>query len=290
MITMDYNPVIPQPPDIPSDSQSGLDSNFIQLNDIYGQDHIPFGNLIEEATSTAPIVITSPTHRLSTGNQVTVFNMEGMLPTGAFLEWPINEQTFTVTVTDENTFSLDGTDGTDEELFPPYLARSGDFSSIDLPYGKHLKNFFQFPLEAPPNRASPKTAYFTQEVEKANENVENLSQLFFQNDDMEEDITQLTDLVQVGMQGRSRGWRTPWGLIINTGFPRLTGKFTTHNFVVPFTNLGIAMMLTRDALQQIGDGTRNPVSFIINLRQFNARIETSGREAIANCRYWAIGF
>lgn len=280
MIT--YNPVIPQAADLPSDSQSDINSNFFSLNTTYGQDHIPFGNSIENATSEAPIVITSPIHRLTTGNQVTVFNMEGINSNEVRIDWPINDDTFLVTVIDENTFSLDGSDGSDEILFPPYLENSGDFNSLDLPYGQHLKNFFPTPLTEPPNRISPKTAYFPMEML-------NLSQLFFQNGDMEENITQLTGLSPIVSNHRGTGWKTPWGLIINMGKRKLNGDVQTFAFPVPFTVLPISLMITRDALEEAGSGTRNPAGRIINLTQFNARIERSGNTAIAGCHFLAIG-
>ena len=57
---------------------------------------------ISGATSANPIVITAPAHGLSTGNQVQISGVQGNAAANG---------TFTITVVDANTFSLNGVDG-----------------------------------------------------------------------------------------------------------------------------------------------------------------------------------
>lgn len=59
---------------------------------------------ISDATQADPVVITSSSHSLSTGDQVYIDGVEGMTE--------INGRTFTITVIDSDEFSLDDEDGT----------------------------------------------------------------------------------------------------------------------------------------------------------------------------------
>jgi hypothetical protein len=277
-----YNPFIPQPPDLPSDSQPDMDSNFFSLNTIFGVDHIPFGNLIEQATLANPIVVTSTNHRLTTGNTVTIFNLEGTTPAGAREEWPINGNSFVVTVIDANTFSLNGSDSTS---YPEYLPNSGDFSSVSLPYGQHTKTFLNSPPLNPPNRAAPRSAYFSQDIQ-------NLAQLFYQNNPTAADIYQLTNLQFVNQTANGWGFRTPWGLKINMGqVVAFTVNFTTYDLPLPFTTTPIAIIATRGFIrQQTGTGTKS-ISAVLNSNStFQIRYsQNSGGDGSAYADYLAIG-
>ncbi len=292
-----YNPNIPQPRDLPSDSQSDFDTNFLSLNEVFGEDHVPFGNIIEAATIAAPIVITSTTHRLTTGNSVTVFNMEGTNDVGVREDWPINGTTFTVTVIDDNTFSLDGSDST---TFPTYLANSGDFSSISIPYGNHTKNFFPSPQLNPPNRASPKSAYFSQEV--VNENSLNQTELFFQNGETLADIVQLTNIpsspiVQyrnlAGVSiGNGRGFITPWGTIVNFGNAQvLRGLFTTLNYAIPYTSQVFSFTMTRGPVRATNTFQENPIGQSLSNTQFRMSISSTSNlsSVIARVSFISLG-
>lgn len=279
---MTYNPNIPQAFDLPSDSQADIESNFLRLNEVFGQDHIPFGNLIEEATQAAPIVCTSTNHRLTSGDTVTVFNMEGLTNLNVREDWPINGNSFTVTVIDENTFSLDASDST---TYPTYLPNSGDFSSPALPYGYHTKNFFPTPRLNPPSRAAPRSAYFTQ-------NIENLAELFFQNGASLEDIVQLTDIQIAAQTTAGWGFTTPWGLRINIGdVIGIATAFTTYNFPLPFQSVVYSLTLSRGRIVfQSGTGGKNPVGNVLSLSQFQVQYQRSGTsQDRAHILYMAVG-
>ncbi len=289
---MTYNPNIPQAPDLPSDSQPDIDSNFISLNQVFGEDHIPFGNLIEEATLAAPCVITSVNHRLTTADTVTVFNMEGITTGGAREDWSINGTLFVVTVVDDDTFSLDGSNTATE---PTYLTNSGDFTSAALPYGEHTKNFFPSPILNPPNRANPKTAYFTQ-------NIQNLAELFFQNDETDADIFQLTNIplgattlyraLDNSQIGKGIGFTTPWGMIINFGqVLTLAGLPFTLNYAVPYTSQVFSFTITTGPAGAFNsNNVENPIGNSISLTQFIIDYVSDSLLSVrANVNFIAIG-
>lgn len=262
-----YNPRIPQAPDLPSDSQPDIDSNFLSLNEVYGEDHIPFGNLIEEATLAAPIFITSTNHRLTTGNTVTMFNMEGITDNNVREDWTINGSAFVVTVIDDDTFSLDGSDST---TFPTYISNSGDFSSVSLPYGSHTKNFFPTPQLNPPNRVAPKSAYFTQ-------NIENLAELFFQNGNTLADVFQITNLPISATTTEGFGFVTPWGWIVNMGEITIDNLgFTTFDYPLAFTSEVFSLTLTRGVIRinPGGSSTKSVVGSSLSTTQFQAQYTT----------------
>ncbi len=262
-----YNPRIPQATDIPSDSQEVIESNFLSLNEVYGEDHVPFGNLIEEATLAAPIVITSTNHRLTTGNTVTVFNMEGLNDKNVPEDWTINGSASVVTVIDDDTFSLDGSDST---TFPTYISNSGDFSSVSLPYGSHTKNFFPVTQQNSPNLAAPRSSYFTQTVE-------NLGELFFQNGNTLAALLQMTNLPISENTTEGFGFVTPWGVIINIGqITADNSQFRTFNYPLAFTNRVFSLTLTRGIFRiNPGNSTKSIVGSSLSNTQFRVRYETT---------------
>ncbi len=277
-----YNPRIPQATDLPSDSQLDIESNFLNLNEVYGEDHVPFGNLIEEATLAAPIVITSTNHRLTTGNTVTVFNMEGLNDKNVPEDWTINGSAFVVTVIDDDTFSLDGSDST---TFPTYIANSGDFSSVSLPYGSHTKNFFPTIQQNPPNRNTPKSAYFTQ-------NIDNLAELFFQNGSTLADSLQMTNLAVAITTNVGKGFVTPWGWIVNMGeVIAVANTFTTFNYPLAFTNRVYSFTITRGRIRaSSAAGTRNPVGSSLSNTQFQVRYANDvSNNFVTRIKFIAIG-
>lgn len=289
---MTYNPNIPQGPDLPSDSQPDINSNFLSLNQVFGEDHIPFGNLIEEATLATPCVLTSTNHRLTTADTVTVFNMEGITTGGVRQDWSINSTLFVVTVIDEDTFSLDGSNTTDE---PPYIANSGDFTSAELPYGEHTKNFFPSPLLNPPNRNNPKSAYFTQ-------NIDNLAQLFFQNDGTEDDVVQLSNLPISGrviwraldnsLLGKGFGFTTPWNIIVNFGQVfTLRGLAFTLNYAVPYTSQVFSFNISNGPNGSLNlERMENPIGESLNNTQFKIDYASDSLISVrSNVNFIAIG-
>jgi len=289
---MTYNPNIPQPPDLPSDNQPDINSNFLVLNQVFGEDHIPFGNLIEEATLATPSVLTSTNHRLTTGDTVTVFNMEGITDGGVRTNWSINSMLFTVTVIDENIFSLDGSNTTAE---PTYIANSGDFSSLALPYGQHTKNFFPSTLENPPNRNNPKSAYFTQ-------NINNLAELFFQNNGTADDVFQLTNIPVAGREifraldnkqlGKGVGFRTPWNIIVNFGqVQTVKGLPFTLNYPVPYLSQVFSFNITTGPAPNFNkNDIENAIGESISNTQFKIDYASDNViTVVANVNFIAIG-
>src|SRR5208337_4696378 len=117
---MTYNPFIPAPIDLPSDSQGDILSNFNLINQFFGVDHVAFGSSIKTATNASPCKITSPNHTLSTGATVTISSMTGTTKQGVITPWPLNGNTFTITVSDANHFTLNGTNTTNLATYPPY--------------------------------------------------------------------------------------------------------------------------------------------------------------------------
>ena len=91
--------------------------------------------VITNATNTAPIVITSPFHRLNSGDVVVVSGVVGNTAANAI---------YTVTVIDQNTFSLDGSVGTGN-----YVS-GGQFSVIQGP-NEGGQGSLHFSLAADPN-------------------------------------------------------------------------------------------------------------------------------------------
>ncbi len=288
---MTYNPNIPQAPDLPSDSQPDIDSNFISLNQVFGVDHIPFGNLIEAATLAAPCVITSTNHRLTTADTVTVFNMEGITTAGVREDWSINGTLFIVTVVDDDTFSLDGSNTATE---PVYLANSGDFTSAALPYGNHTKNFFPSPVFNPPNRANPKSAYFSQ-------NIMNIAELFFQNDQTVNDIFPLTNIpisattlynIAGTALGKGLGFTTPWGITLNFGqLFALKSLTLTHNYAVAYTSQVFSFTMTLGPASFFSTTPQqNPFGRSVSNTQFQIGYATgSAQDANAIINFIAIG-
>lgn len=66
-----------------------------------------------------PTQITSPSHGLSTGDVILISNVGGMIE--------LNDQTYTITVVDANTFTLDGVDDTS---FTPYTSGGNWVSTV----------------------------------------------------------------------------------------------------------------------------------------------------------------
>lgn len=77
------------------------------------------GNITAIAQPTNPTQITSPSHNLTTGAVITITGVVGMTQ--------LNSNTYTITIIDANTFSLDGLDNTS---FGAYIGPSGIWTTI----------------------------------------------------------------------------------------------------------------------------------------------------------------
>lgn len=256
---MTYNPQTPRGPDIPADDQDEFLSNFRLLNIFFGRDHIPFGNIIRTATLATPCVITSLNHRLSTGNSVTVTHMNGLNVNGVVIPWSINGSSFVVTVIDENTFSLNGSNTTAENT---YIIESGDFTSPDINYGFHTRNFLNQPRTTAPVLASNKQSSFY------SRNINNLAELIFKNANTTAREFQLTNIKTVpnfveNINGK--GIRTPFGVIINFGLIPIANTSTVTTFPIPYTSTVFSLNLTPNI-----PGTEIPLITVVTTTNFTA--------------------
>lgn len=217
---MTYNPGTPLPQDIPADSQDEFLTNFDELNEIYGINHIPFGNTIVSATTANPCVMVSPNHRLTSGDSITLYTLDGLNAETGKEPWPINGNTYAganLTVIDANSFSINQ----DTSTFDPYIESSGNFLCNEADYGYGMHKFINFAqkLTAGPGRAAPLSALYTRQVERQSLNYpfDKITQtsLYFQNNVANE--YQLTNNTIINETGsiKGYGWRTPWGTIIN---------------------------------------------------------------------------
>ena len=66
-----------------------------------------FIGILTNATTTNPVQVTIPNHGLTTGNEIYIYHVDGMTE----LNIGDGENSYTVTVIDENTVTLDGVDG-----------------------------------------------------------------------------------------------------------------------------------------------------------------------------------
>ena len=239
---MTYNPGIPQPRDIPSASQAPILSDFKLLNDYFNVNHVPFAGIIAVISRSNPCRVGSFKHTLITGDQVTFYNLDET--TGM---QNLNGNTYTITVINESSFSLDGVDSTN---FPVYQS-GGNYSSAQLKYGFHKYVNFASAFDTDPNSVVGSTLY-----PKKTDNVANL---YYQNGATSAFVKPLTNLTRVqtsenlGPEGADNGFhngfKTPWGLIVNMGTIRSTTvPMVNYTFAIPFTTqvytlIGTAQLL-----------------------------------------------
>ena len=76
---------------------------------------------IDDISTTNPVVVSIHNHNLDAGNKINLYHIEGIPE--------LNGATYTITRIDDDTFSLDGIDGT---LYEPYL---GSGIAVKGPYG-----------------------------------------------------------------------------------------------------------------------------------------------------------
>lgn len=239
---MSYFPGIPQPDDIPADSQDEFLINYGTLNNVFGVNHIPFGNTVVSATNANPCVITSTNNRLVDGDQVTFYHMYGINSNGIRVIWPdtINGVNFVVTkiVGDDDSFSIP----LDTSSYDTYEPSSGNYLvTSSYPYGYHtLINLLQ-PIANNPNLNSPNSSLFSKQITDifprtiipipliSNE-------LFFQNNNSS--TYQLTNN-NLKRNTLSYSFISPWGIIINMfpviSVPSNVSPPIVFNYGIPYT-------------------------------------------------------
>lgn len=239
---MSYFPSIPQPDDIPADSQDEFLTNYGTLNEEFGINHIPFGNTVTSATLANPSVITSVNHRLITGDTVTFYHMFGINTNVGRIPWPdtINGVNFAITKIDDDSFSIP----LDTSSFDPYEASSGNYLVTSAySYGFHTKLNIPNALLNSPNLVSPKSSIYTKVIEKTyvrgkfpnftNEVISSI-ELFFQNANSGE--KQLTNNNMIPKFQGTQGLTLPWGVILNFNFATVGGQNqTVFSYAVPYT-------------------------------------------------------
>ena len=176
------------------------------------------------------VLLESTNHGLSTGATVTISSMTGTTTQGVITPWPLNGNTYTITVTSPNRFTLNGTNTTNTTTYPPYNANSGDYQASTNNYGYHTKTFFPQPLPSDPNLANPISAYYTKF------DVDKVPQFFYQDDAGAANIVQLTSLPPI-LNANGAGFVTPWGFIINMGQIKVQGSsFKMFSYPIPYTS------------------------------------------------------
>lgn len=285
-----YEPNTPLPPDIPAESQDDFVSNFTTANDQYGVDHIPFGNSIITATSAAPTVINSPNHLLTTGDTVEVNHMYGVAEDGTITLWSISGSSFTVTVIDDDNFSLDGSD---TSLDPTYNG-TGDWNSTTpgYPYGYHKKLSFADFLRATPNLAPTKSSLFTQQVDEIiGDSKEPVIDLAFQNNVTLAAIASLTN-IQVFQNANGSYFTTPWGLLVQYGgalSPTRSTDPRTFFFAKAFTSVVYTIILVQNGSSSASGGySAEPLS-LTQFKIHNADNPVGGSFPVIKFSWLAIG-
>jgi hypothetical protein len=288
---MTYNPNTPLPQEIPAESQSRFLDNFTLLNQYFGRDHVPFGNVISNATLAAPCVITSASHGLSTGNTVTIYDISGLQGNSA-VQWPIDGSSVTITVIDADTFSLNASDST---LYPPYIDGTGNFSSPSYLYGYHTHITYPTPLKADPpiTTSGGSSLYQKVFIPPPGKQPSRRGDLFFETQISPSIVDQLTRLF-VNTQSSSAGTNysivTPWGVIFNfgkTSHEEFTGPITV-NFKSPYTatNFGVIISLSSGIF---GDAELGVNSTSLTNFSFTSRNESEFSDFNEAINYISIG-
>lgn len=252
---MPYDINTPRPSDLPSDSQEELLENFHVLPQIYGKDHIPFGDSISAATSANPCVVTVPNHNFVNGDILTINNLKGTNLENQIESWSVNGQSSAITVSGDD-ITLSTIDSSNE---PPYIENTGDVYAAAKTnfYGTHKKlTFFDaFPF---PNLGNPYLSIALQQAERyvytgeppvpTQPSLIDVLDLFFQNTATSTQRLTGSALKPFYIPNKTfiqRGIVTPWNVIINFGtninittspetieFPDEFKYKTTHYFTV----------------------------------------------------------
>lgn len=295
---MTYSFNEPQATDIPAVSQGSFLTNFGLINQIFGINHIPFGNVIQLATNDNPCTFFSQNNRLNSGDTITISHLYGINENGVRSEWSINGNSYIVTVVDEDMFSIP----VDTSSFDPYEANSGDFTCTigDLAdtYGFHTEiNFGN--NATPPNRSPPISALYTKETTEnfqpfGQTSIEKKSnKLFFQNSSANEyQLTgaSFTRLINNSIGVRfisSRGFITPWNLVVNFGVGFLANGVASASFPLAktYTTTHYCTIITPTA----GTGT-SPTLKVSSTSLTDFNISASGTGGIGpHFNFFSIG-
>ena len=227
---MSFNYLIPQPPDIPADGQPDYLNNFGLLNQFFNTDHVPFAGCIQNILNSNPCVISSANHTLSTGNTITLQGFNDNTDVGVVTGMgALNNTSPTITVIDENTFSLNGVDST--AYVPFEIGTFASYVSASLLYGFHNKISFNRPI-GDPNLSSPQCSLYS----KLPTSESMQSDLFYQNDKTTTAVEQLTGANFVTVNN-GFGFRTSFGLIFNFGGNSIQmGKPNNFTFPIPYAS------------------------------------------------------
>ena len=233
-----YDQGTPQAVDTGADTQPEFLTNFQLLNQYFSNDHVQFGNSVEIAYNTNPMLIQATNHGLQTGDTITIYNLKGGPPESPTL-WPINGNTYTITFFNQVGFTIP-VDATNLSIYPPYIFFSGNYTSTVYNYGFHKKTTLNNVLDAPPSNPLSGSAYYS----KSLNNVANIGgvELFYNNAATEDQITSFQQTVGVGS-----GFKTPWGTIINYGqftspFVDVGGTSGSFKFPVPYNTFGSVIL------------------------------------------------
>lgn len=223
---MTYNADIPQPPSLPKDDQDDFFMNFGSLNTTFNQDHVPFVGVITNIQQTNPCIVTSPIHTLFTGDMVTFQSLNNTPPSFITGMGELNGNTYTITVIDENNFSLNSTDATG---FTPYntTLKLGNYSSASLSYGFHKKVTFPYVIGADPLLGNQVGALYPK-FQNPIEPTKQIADLYYQNANM---VKLLTHLPFNKETVNGKGIISPWGLIFNFG--QIKAPAAGDNFIFP---------------------------------------------------------
>ena len=264
---MTYNPDIPQPSDIPAQSQDGFFFDFSLFNTYFARNHVQLGNVITNATNGTPLIITSRGHGLSNGDMVTVYDIQGLMGAEA-IPWPINGITYAITNATPNTFRLTGADST---TYPPYLPGTGNFSSPSYSYGYHTQLSSPFPLPGDPGQPAPVGSLYSKIAPKPSGKPFTNPDLFFQNVSAIAQLTRLPISKTVTSGNPPDGtftcysMVTPWGLIVNFGQCAIRGATSVPGIVtfgIPYTSTPYVAILTAAMSKQLSTDLN---SYVVSL-------------------------
>lgn len=220
-----YNPTIPQPPDIPQESQSPLLSNFQILNSTFSVNHVPFANIVSNLISNGSVTnVISTNHLLSTGATVIFETVQGLL-NGVPTSWTINGSPLVVTVIDSDTFSV----VYDSSAQPPYIANSGSYYvTSTFPYGYHKQISLAAPIQTPTIAQQANSAVYSKYDSNGL-----IVDLFFKNGTTAALEKLLSNVVLTPRVNSGQGFTTPWGLIINFGNVYIGETVPQHTVTFP---------------------------------------------------------
>lgn len=265
------------------------------LNQIFGENHTPFGNVIEAATRQNPTRITSTNHGLETGDTIIVSHTKG-IRNGKVQPWGtaggsavFGPGPYVVTVStdpdDPNRFN-EFTVPVDASTFIQYYAdEPGDWlcTTSGFEYGWH--KLLQFPQPNPPtNSPTGKQSAVYTSVPAGRKQA---SQLFFANSNGEVQLTDLRNSSVRNITEAGIGLRTPFGYIINFGQVKFDSDGEEYSFPIPYTSSGTIYSLTATPAKQVATGFFSVE--VVSRSRFKGYFFSPPIADSAKCYYFAIG-